>query len=112
VPCGTVDSVDGHVFIGYSRRADRVYVEAWRSTWPRWACGSGSTARLSAGANWEWMIRTQIDACEAFVVVTSPEARGVRLELDRDFCEELCAPLIERTGGKLLNPTVARWPRS
>lgn len=26
-----------------------------------------------------------------------------------DFCEEFCAPLIKRLGGKIITPRLAKW---
>lgn len=31
------------------------------------------------------------------------------LVASRAFCDKFCAPSIERTGGKILTPTMARW---
>ena len=38
-------------------------------------------------------------------------AEPTLLIASRDFCDEYCAPLIERLGGRLLTPTRAVWGR-
>src|SRR5581483_10258050 len=91
---GTFLYVTGHVFISYSHTSDRVYVEKLVEFLQQSGLTVWLDREIISGDRWASVIRAQIDACSALIVVMSPAAEeSVWVNREINQAEEMGKPI-------------------